>query len=115
MEDPLKPESSAEKSGNHDLKTGHFGAGNNAGTGGEAGWLKKVRKDLRALLPSATNTLLRVMGSEDEKAATTAAKVVLEFTVPKPRQTHRVEGKGGDPLAVLTAEQLVAFVKGEKP
>lgn len=115
MSDPKQRTATAEKSGNRDPKTGQFGEGNTAGTGGQSGWLKRTREALRDDVPTALATLRRVMASKDDlKAATAAAKVVLEYTVPKPKQTHRVEGKNGDPLGVLTAEQLVAFITGKK-
>jgi hypothetical protein len=114
MSDPKQRPASAEKAGNHDPKTGQFGPGNTAGTGGQSGWLKKVRKEMQEDIPTALNTLRRVMASEDDKAATGAAKVWLEYTVPKPKQTHRLEGKGGDPLAMLSPEALVAFITGKK-
>lgn len=92
---------------------GTFAEGNSPNPGGQAKWLKQVRADLRNLLPHARATLARVMVSQDEKAAVQAAKVVLEYTVPKPKQTHKIEGKG-DPLAVVSPEALVAFITGKK-
>lgn len=94
---------------------GTFARGKSPNPGGQAKWLKEVRQSLRDLTPLAAKTLKQVMeeGAKDSDK-TAAAKVVLEYTVPKPKQTHRVEGKGGDPLASLTAEQLVAFVTGRK-
>lgn len=81
--------------------------------GGQPKWLKGVREGLRALLPEAQRRLGEIIRSGSDKDSTVAARVVLEYTVPKPKQTHRVEGKGSDLLAALTPEQLVAFVKGE--
>jgi len=95
---------------------GTFGAGNSANPGGQPRWLKSVRESLKTLTPLARDTLQHVMenaAKDSDKVA--AAKVVLEFTVPKPKQTHRVEHKGQDPLAGLTPEEIVRFVKGEKP
>lgn len=93
---------------------GTFDKGNSPNPGGQAKWLKQVREELRALLPHARATLSRVMVGDDQKAAVQAAKVVLEYTVPKPKQTHRLEGKNGDALAMVSAEALVAFVTGKK-
>lgn len=92
-----------------------FKPGKSGNPGGKPKWLKAARESLQSLTPLARKTLRQVMKNGADKDKVAAAKTVLEFTVPKPRQTHRVEGKGGDPLAVLTPEQLVAFVKGEKP
>lgn len=91
-----------------------FKPGQSGNPGGKPAWLKKVRQSLQGLTPLARKTLRDVMKAGADKDRVAAAKTVLEYTVPKPRQTHRVEGKGGDPLAVLTPEQLVAFVKGSK-
>lgn len=92
-----------------------FKKGQSGNPGGKPKWLKAARESLQALTPLARKTLRAVMKNGADKDKVAAAKTVLEFTVPKPKQTHRVEGKGGDPLAVLTPEQLVAFVKGKKP
>ena len=92
-----------------------FKPGQSGNPNGRPKWLKEVREGLRSLLPDAQRRLGDVIRNGSDKDSTAAAKVVLEYTISKPKQTHRVEGKGGDPLAVLTPEQLVAFVKGEKP
>jgi hypothetical protein len=94
---------------------GTFAGGGSANPGGQAKWLKEIRAGLRSLLPEAKNRLGEIIRSGSDKDSTAAAKVVLEYTVPKPKQTHRVEGKGGDPLALLSPEQLVEFIKGRKP
>ncbi len=77
-------------------------------------WLKEIRNGLRSLLPETMDRLGEIIRNGSDKDSTAAARVVLEYTVPKPKQTHRVEGKGGDPLAVLTPDQLVEFIKGRK-
>lgn len=83
--------------------------------GGQPKWLRDVRTALRELTPVAVKTLKEIMENSESKDAdrAKAADVVLKYTVPLPKQTHRVEGKGGDPLALLSAEALVAFVKGK--
>lgn len=93
-----------------------FKKGQSGNPGGGPKWLKGVRESLKGLTPLARKTLREVMkGSEKDGDRVAAARVVLEYTVPKPKQTHRVEGKGGDPLALMSAEALVAFVTGKKP
>jgi len=91
-----------------------FKKGVSGNPGGAPKWLKAVRESLRRDTPLARRTLRKIMKSAEAKDADkiAAAKVTLDFTVPKPKQTHRVEGNNGDPLAALTPEQLVAFVLG---
>lgn len=95
---------------------GTFGPNNAANPGGKPKWLNALRAALQKDAGLARRTLRKVMTNAESKDAdkVAAAGVVLKYTVPPPKQTHRVEGKGGDPLASLTAEQLVAFIKGGK-
>jgi hypothetical protein len=104
----------------HRRKDGTFGAGNSANPGGRAGWQKDLRELLREDAKEA-RLLLRaviagtVAGREVRVAdSVKAAEVVLKFTLPMPKQTHRVEGKNGDPLGLLSPEALVAFITGKK-
>lgn len=92
-----------------------FKKGESGNPGGAPKWLKEVREGLKSLHPAAKQRLTSIIADGSDKDATAAIRVVYEYTVPKPKQTHRVEGKNGDPLASLTAEQLVAFVTGRKP
>jgi hypothetical protein len=94
-----------------------FKKGESGNPGGGPKWLKGVRESLKSLTPLAAKTLKDIMENTDAKDAdrAKAADVVLKYTVPLPKQTHRVEGKGGDPLALMSAEALVAFVTGKKP
>jgi hypothetical protein len=93
---------------------GTFAPGKSPNPGGQAKWLQPIKKDLRAGVPGVLKKLAAIIESGADKDAIAAGKVWLEYSLPKPKQTHRVEGKGGDPLASLTAEQLVAFIKGGK-
>lgn len=120
--DPKQRDASAEKADNRDPKTGQFGTGNNAGTGGRSGYENAVRKLLREDCHTARNLLRATMEGKaldgrpdaeithDQKLK--AAEVTLKYGVGPPKQTHKVEHRGGAPLAGLTAEALVAFVKG---
>lgn len=83
--------------------------------GGQPKWVKEIRDGLRALHPAALTRLTAIIRDGEDKDANAAIRLVYDFSLPKPKQTHRVEGKGGDPLASLTAEQLVALVTGRKP
>lgn len=83
--------------------------------GGQPKWVKEVRDSLRALHPVARERLETIITNGEDKDANVAIRIVYDFSLPKPKQTHRVEGGGRDALAGLTPEQLVAFVKGEKP
>lgn len=91
-----------------------FRPGQSGNPDGQPKWLKGVRESLKSLTPLARKTLREVMKTGQDKDRVAAAKTVLEYTVPKPKQTHRVESGGKDALAGLTPEQLVAFIKGEK-
>lgn len=91
-----------------------FPKGKSGNPGGQPKWLREVRDGLRSLAPKAYRRLESIIDTGSDKDATAAAKVVFEYTLPKPKQTHRVEGKNGDPLAALTDVQLVAFIAGKK-
>lgn len=100
-----------------------YKAGQSGNPGGQPKWVKEVRDALRKDAALARRLLRRVMQGKDLGAggrevriadSVKAAEVVLKFSIPPPRQTHRVEGRGGDPLGVLTPEQLVAFITGKK-
>lgn len=93
---------------------GTFVPGKSPNPGGQAKWLQPIKKDLRAGVPKVLTRLMGIIENGSDKDATAAGKVWLEYSLPKPKQTHRVEGKNGDPLVSLTPEQLVAFVKGGK-
>jgi DnaJ-domain-containing protein 1 len=95
---------------------GTFGPNNAANPGGQTKWLKAFRVALQKDTALARRTLRKVMKSDLSKDAdkVAAAGVVLKYTVPLPKQTHKIEGKGGDPLALMSAEALVAFVTGKK-
>lgn len=93
-----------------------FKPGQSGNPGGQPAWLKKVRQSLRGLTPLARKTLREVMKNAPKDGdKVRAAEVVLKYTVPQPKQRVEVSRGGNDPLAGLTPEQLVAFVKGEKP
>jgi hypothetical protein len=86
-----------------------------ANPGGQPKWVKEVRDSLRALHPVARDRLEAIITQGEDKDATAAIRIVYDFSLPKPKQTHRVESDGKDALGGLTPEQLVAFVKGQKP
>lgn len=89
--------------------------GQSGNPGGQPKWVKEVREALKTCVQKGAARLENIIETGEDKDAIAATRLAAEFTIRKPKQTHRVEGKGGDPLAVLTADQLVAFVKGEKP
>lgn len=92
---------------------GTFGPGNAANPGGQPKWLKQVRESLKALTPLAAERLKGIILDGEDKDSVAAAKVVLEYTVPKPKQTHKVEG-GGRILTDVTTQALVEFITGKR-
>lgn len=98
---------------NHD-RHGAFKVGNKAGTGGAPSWVKAARDNLRDLVPGAVETLATILRDGEDRDALAAAKLILDFTVPRPKVTHRVEGTAGGPLAGLTLEQLLAVGRAAK-
>lgn len=110
-----------EPADTHRRKDGTFGPGNSANPGGRAGWQKELRGLLQGDAKLAHRLLRAVIRGEDGAGrevrvadSVKAAEVVLKFTLPMPKQTHRVEGKNGDPLGLASAEALVAFITGKK-
>lgn len=91
-----------------------FKEGISGNPGGRPKWLKGVVDGLKELHPAAKLRLASIIKDGADKDAAAAIRVLYDFTVPKPKQTHRVEGKGGDPLGLVSAEALVAFVTGKK-
>lgn len=83
--------------------------------GGIPKWLKGVRDSLKSLTPLAATTLESVMRhGENDKDRVAAAKVVLEYTVPKPKQTLKVSGDKSAPLSALSLEDLLVLGRGVK-
>lgn len=80
--------------------------------GGQPKWVKEVRDSLRALHPAARERLQHIIESGEDKDANAAIRLVYDFSLPKPKQSHKVT-VGGDPLKGVPDDQLVAFVKGE--
>lgn len=102
--------------------------------GGQPKWVRGLRESLREhCAPLAARHLARVLGGPvpkdetPEEAAvyaevsaddrTRAAKVVLEYTMPKPKATVTVQHTGNNMLAGLSVEELKALasrkVEGE--
>jgi hypothetical protein len=98
---------------NHD-RHGAFKVGNKAGTGGAPSWVAKARDNLRALVPGAVEKLATILRDGEDRDALAAAKLILDFTVPRPKITHRVEGTAGGPLAGLTLQELLAVGRAAK-
>ncbi len=70
-----------------------FGRGKSGNPGGVPKWLKKVRKKLSVHADEAIETLVQVMREGEAADRVRAAKVVLEYTVPKPTQNVDVSVK----------------------
>lgn len=89
---------------------GTFAPGKSPNPGGQAQWLKPIREGLRAGSAEAVIRLRKIVAEGSDKDANVAAKVLLDYAVPKPKQTVRMEGDK-DVLAVVTSDDLVAFIK----
>lgn len=90
-----------------------FKKGQSGNPGGQPKWLKEVRAALKDCVQEGAGRLLEIIRTGEDKDAIAAVKVAAEYVLQKPKQTHKVEG-GASPLAGLTPEQLVAFVRGDK-
>lgn len=77
-------------------------------------WLREVKEHLKGLVPLASRTLKRVMLHGDDKAKVAAAKTVLEYTVPKPKQRLKVSGQLSNPVAELSTEDIQAIIRAAK-
>lgn len=109
----MSDNSSQGKGGSENLIK--FKKGQSGNPGGQPKWLKEVRDALRTCAERGAVRLMEIIENGEHKDVIAATRLAVEYTIRKPKQTHRVEGKGSDLLAALTPEQLVAFVKGEKP
>lgn len=108
------------ESPNHDRR-GKFAPGNKAGTGGKSRFEVKLRGLLKDDAYVARNFLRNTLEGKNLNGEPDAgiehvdkqraADAILKYTLPLPKQTVRMEGGARDPLADLTAEALVAFIK----
>lgn len=88
--------------------------GQSGNPGGQPKWVKEVREALKTCVQKGAARLERIIEQGEDKDAIAATRLAAEFTIRKPKQTHKVT-VGGDPLKNVPDDQLVAFVKGEKP
>jgi hypothetical protein len=101
------------------LVGGVTGKGFRPGQSGYAGgptpkWLREVKEQLKELVPLASRTLKRVMIHGDNKSKVAAAKTVLEYTVPKPKQRLKVSGQLSNPVGDLSTEEIQALIQAAK-
>jgi hypothetical protein len=87
-------------------------SGNTAGPHPQ--WLREAKEQLKGLVPLAGRTLKRVMVHGDDKAKVSAAKTVLEYTVPKPKQRLKVSGQLSNPVGELSIEEIQALIRATK-
>jgi len=109
----MSSDSTQDRGTSGNLKT--FKPGQSGNPGGQPKWVKQVRDALRTCVEKGAEKLEYIIENGEHKDVIAATKLAAEFTLRKPKQTHRVEHKGQDPLAGLTPEEIVKFVKGEKP
>ena len=103
-----------------DPNTGRLAKGTaNPNPGGVPKWVKEVRDQLKSrCLPLAAAHLERMLdpinGVKDQDR-NTAAKIVLEYTVPKPKQAVRVKVSGDkdSPLAGVDMAAVLALAKAQ--
>ena len=76
-------------------------------------WLIPVRKELRAGSVEAAELLRRVIKDDGEKTTDriAAAKTVLDFSVPKPKQTVEVKDATDNLLRGITADMLEKWAR----
>lgn len=120
----MKPQdrNPTESTGTGRNPDGTFGKGNSANPGGQPKWVKAARDAMRdELWPLAQRHLRRVLSGEAPRDTTptedalyadvtvedrtTAAKLVVEYTLPKPKQSvsAKVDGDfGGLVVQVVT-------------
>lgn len=122
-EPPQTPTAEATR----DPKTGRILPGKTLNPGGDPKWLGEVRRRLQAGCVDAADYLVSVVRGEEKfldvygKEATeielpvmpkdriAAAKVIFEYTVPKPRQELEVSGSTGE-TSELRREVLARLV-----
>ena len=118
MSEESVQDNAAESSGTETETGGASGRGFTKGKSGNPGgqpqWVKKVRDSLRALTPLAKKTLRDVMQNGEDKARVAAAKTVLEYTVPKPKQRLKVSGQLSNPVGELSTEDIQALIRATK-
>lgn len=91
--------------------------GGSLNPGGQPKWVKEVRDALaQNCVPLAEKRLRKILEEDhaDPDDWIKAAKVVFEFTIPKPKQDVNVTGIPPSPFAGMTPEQLLAIARGGK-
>jgi hypothetical protein len=103
----------AEGSPTRDAK-GRLLPGHSGNPGGVPKWVREVRAELEEGSKDAADLLRRVVKDEDAflGVRVMAAKVILEFSLPKPKVEVKVDAPPS-PLAGLSPEQLLAVVKAQ--
>lgn len=98
-------------------ENGTFAKGTSGNPGGFPKDVAAAQKLLREKnLPAALKRIGELLDSENEVVALGAAKLVIDYTVPKPKQEVGVSGelKTGDAAAGLTGEDLLTFLQALK-
>lgn len=73
-----------------------------------------MRDSLRALVPKAVRRLELIIESGEDKDATAASKIVMEFSIRKPTQKHNVSGQVSNPLGPVSTEEIQALIRATK-
>jgi hypothetical protein len=82
--------------------------------GGRPKWVSEVRESLRGLVPKAVGRLEKIIENGDDKNANAASKIVLEFSIRKPTQRHKVSGQLSNPVGELSTEDIQALIRATK-
>lgn len=95
-------------------KTGRLLPGHTNNPGGRIKkWLAPIKHELRAGSLDALRLLSRIIKDDGEKTGDRimAARTVLEFTIPKPKQTVEVKDSTNNLLRGITEEVLAKWAR----
>lgn len=85
--------------------------------GGQPEWVRRTKEDLRACVPGAVKRLKSIIESGSDDDAARAAKVIFDFTIPKPATKIDVDAdvkQSVSPLAGLSTEQLLEILRRKR-
>lgn len=87
--------------------------GQSGNPGGQPKWVSEVRDALKTCVSKGAARLEQIIEQGEDKDAIAATRLAAEFTIRKPKQTHKVT-VDRDPLSKVPDGELVEFIKGKK-